>query len=185
MMEAPKHRDIFLAQQVDQASIKEVVSKIVEINEHDKKIKSYLKNFYDAEYKPKPIKIYIDSYGGAVYQCLGLVSIMDASETPVHTIVTGTAMSAGFIIAVSGHKRFCYEHSTLMYHQISSAKWDTLKGIEDSMEESKRLQKILESITIKKTKISKKKIREVYDMKHDWYLTSDDAKELGCIDVIL
>lgn len=184
-MEAPKHRDIFLAQQVDQTSIKDVVTKIVDINEHDRKIRGLLMETYGSEYRPKPINIYIDSYGGSVYQCLGLISIMENSETPIHTIVTGTAMSAGFIIAISGHKLFCYEHSTLMYHQLSTAHWDTLKGIEDSVEECKRLQGILEKVTMKRTKITKKRIKEVYEMKQDWFISGEEAKELGCVDVLL
>jgi ATP-dependent Clp protease protease subunit len=184
-METPKHRDIFLSQTIDQPSIKDVISKIIEINEHDKKIRALLKENYDSYYNPKPIKIYIDSYGGNVYQCFGLIGIMEKSETPIHTIVTGTAMSAGFLIAVSGHRRFCYDYSTLMYHQLSAAAWDNLKSIEENVDEFKRIQKIAENIVSSRTKINKKKLKEIYDMKHDWYITPDDAKEYGCIDEIL
>jgi ATP-dependent Clp protease protease subunit len=73
---------------------------------------------HDLEYKPKPIKIHIDSYGGAVYQCFGLLGIIKSSKTTIHTLVTGCAMSCGFLIAIAGHKRFAYEKSTYLYHLL-------------------------------------------------------------------
>jgi ATP-dependent Clp protease protease subunit len=82
-----------------------------------------------------PIVIYIDSYGGSVYQCLGLISVMMNSKTKIHTIF-GVAMSAGFMILISGHKRFSYKHSTLL-HQASSFSSGELKKIEEDVEEMK------------------------------------------------
>jgi ATP-dependent Clp protease protease subunit len=54
--------------------------------------------------KSSPIVIYIDSYGGSVYQCLGLISVMMNSKTKIHTI-TGVANECNMIL-ISGHKRF-------------------------------------------------------------------------------
>jgi len=104
---SPIPRNLFLAKQVDQDSINSISKAIIEINEDDE----YLSKIYSAHdliYNPKPIKLYIDSYGGYVYQCMGLLGIMKASKAPIHTIVTGCAMSCGFLISVSGHKRFGY-----------------------------------------------------------------------------
>lgn len=99
---------------------------------------------YDLDYSPKPIKIYIDSYGGAVYQCYGLLSIMDSSKTPIHTIVTGAAMSCGFMMLIHGHKRFAYPLSTPLYHQIGGGAIGKSKDIEEEYVEMKRLQTKLE-----------------------------------------
>jgi ATP-dependent Clp protease protease subunit len=87
----PKERNLFLAKQVDQDSINQISKAIIAINEDDEYV-SKIYNAHDFEYKPKPIKLYIDSYGGLVYQCMGLLGIMKASKIPVHTIVTGCAM---------------------------------------------------------------------------------------------
>lgn len=180
----PKERTIYLAQQINQDSINSLTKTIVDIEEND----IYLKKLYylhDLEYKPKPIKLYIDSYGGNVYQCLGLVNIMDKCKTKIHTIVTGCAMSCGFIIAISGHKRFGYNKSTYMYHQASSGAFGTVKEIEDELIEVKRLQKIMEDITVEKTDIPKKKLKEIFDSKTDWYITSEDALKMKIIDEII
>ena len=93
----PKVRNLYLPKQVDQASMNELTKSIIEINEDDEHLKK-LYGVYGLIYDPKPIKIYIDSYGGKVYQCFGLIGVMENSLTPIHTVVTGAAMSCGFII---------------------------------------------------------------------------------------
>ena len=180
----PKERILYIAKQVDQDSINDLTKNIISINEDDR----YLEKLYDLqdlEYNPKPIKIYIDSYGGYVYQCFGLLSIMSTSKTPIHTIVTGCAMSCGFMMLISGHKRFAHKLSTPLYHQVSGGAFGTVKEMEEKMEESKRLQEQLESIVKEKTNISKKKLKEIFDTKKDWYMTSEEALSLGVIDEIL
>ena len=158
ILKLPKNRDLFLTKQVDQTSIGELTQKIIEINKDDNHL-SKLYAVYNLTYNPDPIKIYIDSYGGQVYQCFGLLSVMERSETPIHTIVTGCAMSAGFMILISGHRRFAHRLSTPLYHQVSGGAIGTVKEMEDKLEESKRLQSQLEDIVKDKTKITKKRLR--------------------------
>jgi ATP-dependent Clp protease protease subunit len=180
----PKKRDLFFTKQVDQSSIGELTQKIIEINQDDEHLKK-IYNVYGLTYNPEPIQIYIDSYGGQVYQCFGLLSVMERSSTSIHTIVTGCAMSAGFMILISGHKRFAHKLSTPLYHQVSSGAIGTVKDMEEKVEESKRLQKQLEDIVKEKTDISKKKLKEIFDTKKDWYMTSEEALELNVVDEIL
>lgn len=180
----PMNRTIMFNKQVDQDSIGEVTEKILAINGDD----SYLESLYalhGLQYTPSPIEIYIDSYGGYVYQILGLVSIMESSITPIHTICTGAAMSCGFIMLICGHKRFAYKHSTPLYHQVSSIAYGTLKEMEENVTETKRLQDKLESITREKTKISKEELKKAYTSKKDWYMTAKESLKLGVIDEIL
>lgn len=184
-MDKPKERSLFLAEQVDQDSIQKIVSKIIDINDDDEQLKFKLKAMYGVDYHPRPIKLYIDSYGGMVYQCLGLTSVMDKSVTPIHTFVTGCAMSAGFMIAIHGHRKFCYSTTTFMYHQLSSGAFGELKTIEESVEQKKKLHKTLEELVLKKTKIGKKRLKEVYEMKQDWFMTAEEALEVGVVDEIL
>jgi ATP-dependent Clp protease protease subunit len=180
----PKKRDLFFTKQVDQSSIGELTQKIIEINQDDEHLKK-IYNVYGLTYNPEPIQVYIDSYGGYVYQCFGLLSVMERSQTPIHTIVTGCAMSAGFMILISGHKRFAHKLSTPLYHQVSSGAAGTVKEMEEKLEESKRLQKQLEDIVKEKTDITKKRLREIFDTKKDWYMTSEEALELNVVDEIL
>lgn len=180
----PMRRKLFFAKQVDQDSIEYLSEQIILINENDR----YLEKIYtihDLEYKPKPIEIFIDSYGGYVYQVLGLLSIMDKSVTQIHTIVTGAAMSCGFMILLFGHKRFAYELATPMYHQMSGGYWGKIQDMEEEVKEIKRLQTKFDQLIIKRTNITKEKLEDVRKRKIDWYMSAQEAKEYGVIDEII
>lgn len=180
----PKERTLFFAKQVDQSSIEVLTKSILEINENDEFLKRQYA-VYDLEYNPKPIKIMIDSFGGSVYAILGLLAIMDESKTPIHTYVTGAAMSCGFMLLIHGHKRFAYKHATPLYHQVSSVAWGRLKDMEEDLEETKRLQGIIEKLTLERTKITTKKLEKVYKTKKDWFMTAEEALKLGVVDEIV
>lgn len=183
-LEKSTPRNLFFAQQVDQDSMNALSKAIIEIREHDEYLKkSYATN--DLSYEPKPIKIYIDSFGGAVYQCFGLLSIMKSSGTPVDTVVTGCAMSCGFLIAIHGRKRRIHKHGTMMYHQVSTGVEGKVADIKADLIEAMRLQKMIEKMTIENTKITEKKLEKVYKKKKDWYLDAKTSLRWGCIDEIV
>jgi ATP-dependent protease ClpP protease subunit len=94
-------------------------------------------------------------------------------------------MSCGFLIAISGHRRFCYSKSTYMYHQVSSGAIGKAKDLEEDVYETKRLQKMLEQHTLEFTKITKKRLKEVYNAKFNWFMTSDEAKQFSVVDEII
>jgi len=186
LLPQPKPRDIKLSAQVNQETMGNISQAIISINKSDERIKAVYKALdIGMEYNPKPINIYIDSYGGAVYQAMGLLSVMDDSSTPIHTYVTGCAMSCGFLILIHGHKRFAYKHSTPMYHQVSSSVWGKSKDIEDELIEVKRLQNKIESMVIDKTNITKEKLKDNYNKKKDWFFTPNQAKKWGIVDELI
>ena len=161
----PMERTLLFNKQVDQKTIGDITQKILDINADD----AYLKKLYKInglKYKRQPIEIYIDSYGGYVYQILGLVSVMQNSKTPIH-------------------KRFAHKHSTPLYHQVSGGTIGTVKEMKESVEQSSKLQDKLEKLTLENTNISKKQLKKVYKRKLDWYLESDEALELGVVDEII
>lgn len=181
---APAPRNLIFHENFTNESVSKLSNSILSINDSDR----YLEKFYalhGLKYTPKEIVINVDSYGGQVYQSLGLLSIISNSITPVHTIVTGCAMSSGFMLAISGHKRSAHKNSSLMYHQLSAGAIGEMKTIEEKTLEYKRLQKILEKIVLEKTNISKKQLKEIRNTKTDWYMSPEEALKLGVIDEIL
>jgi ATP-dependent Clp protease protease subunit len=110
---------------------------------------------------------------------------MKAKGTPVNTIVTGCAMSCGFLIAIHGAHRSVHKNATLMYHQVSSHVGGTAADIEEEVIEVKRLQQKIEQMTLDNTKITEKQLEKVYKKKKDWYLDSKDAVKWGCADDII
>ena len=184
IIRAPKDRNLFFYKQVTQESICDLTKKLIEIIDDDKQLvkNSHIMNY---KYKPEPIKIFIDSYGGNCYQGLGLIPIIENSTTPIHTIVTGSAMSMGFAILISGHKRFAYKYSTPLYHQVSSGFDGKVEDMKICLKETERLQKILEDMTVKKTGISRKKLRNILKHKTDWFMSAEKALKLKVVDEIL
>jgi len=180
----PKDRYLYLPEQVNQESMHKLTESIIGINASDAHLKK-LYAVHDLEYVPAPIKLHIDSYGGAVYQCFGLLGVMERSETPIHTIVTGAAMSCGFMILICGHKRFAYNLATPLYHQVSSGFIGKVQDMEEKLKETKRLQKMIEDITLEKTNISKKKLNDILKNKIDWYMSAEEALKLGVVDEII
>lgn len=163
--------DIFFNKDFDSKTCSEVSKFIINLNKID---------------NTSPINIYIDSYGGNVYQCLGLISVIEASKVPVYTHVLGCAMSCAFMLAISGHKRFAYKYSTFMYHQVSTNNvYGDIKGIKDDIKEAERIQKIFENIVLSKTNIDKNILIDVFNNRTDWYMSAKEALKLNCIDKII
>ncbi len=172
-IETPKDRSLFFSAQFEQKTIMELSKAIIDINDNDLLISETYKA-HGLTLKPNPIKVYIDSYGGSVYQCLGLIGIIENSKTPIHTICTGAAMSCGFLLLLAGHKRFAYQHATMMYHQISSgAEHMKIQDIVEDLKECERLQKWIEDLTIRKSKLKRKQLYKNRERKIDWMFTSD------------
>ena len=57
--------------------------------------------------------------------------------------------------------------------------------MEEKLEETKRLQKKIEHLTLERTRISKKKLQGILKNKKDWYMSADEALDLGVIDGII
>lgn len=180
----PMNRSLYFYEHVDQISTKKLTEDIIAINESDETLKK-LCSVYNLDYNPKPINIYIDSFGGSVYQILGLLSVMEHSKTRIHTYATGAAMSCGLVMLIAGHKRFAYKYATLLYHQVSDSTWGKLEEMKEKLTETKRIDKLLETIILENTKLTKKKLREVKLNKSDWYITPKEALEWGIVDEIL
>lgn len=183
-LDVPMERNLFFTADVDQESIAELTRSIIEINEHDEMIAGAY-GIYNIKYVPDPIKIYIDSYGGYIYQGLGAISVIETSKTPVHTIATGVAMSCGFLILIAGHKRFAYPYSTMMYHQGGGEIGGKMKDIEETLSQWKKLEDMCNRIVLKKTKITKEMLTANYHAKTDTYLTAEQALKLKVIDEII
>ena len=57
--------------------------------------------------------------------------------------------------------------------------------MEESLAETKRLQKKIETLTLQRTNIPKKKLQQVLKNKIDWHMSAEEALGLGVIDGIV
>lgn len=186
-LRAPKDRNVYLYGNVDgDGAIPELIKQIHGIGRDDQRL-VHLFKAAGITYTPEPILLHISSYGGVIYDGLALISTMKTSKTPVDTVVTGYAMSMGLVIATQGRKRYCHALSTYMFHQLSSWGEDArkLKDIEEDLAESRRQQVVLNTLILDRTKMTKKMLDNNKRQKKDWFITADEALQLGLVDEII
>ena len=175
-----KERVFMLGDQVTQASVSSIIKSIWEINIEDTEKENHIK-----DYQRPPIHLILNTYGGSVYDGLGLISAMEVSETPVHVTVLGSAMSMGLFILTAGHHRRMHAYSTLMYHQISSVSADKLEGIKKDLAEGQRLEELCEEILLKRTNLTAKDLEDHKKSKGEWYIDAGAAAKYGIVDEII
>ena len=172
-------RLFYLSNNINNISLGNICFNLLYLLQQDDKNEVTQKNF-----TRNPIRIYINSYGGAIYDMWSLIDIIINSKTPIHTYCTGYAMSAGFIIFLAGHKRFVTKHATLMCHQLSMGDKGKLTDMQQRMEERENNQKDIEEFIVKQTNITQEKLDEIRTQKTDWYIKSSDVEKLGVAEVI-
>jgi len=127
-----------------------------------------------------PIKIFISSGGGSVYDGLGLYGAMIECKCPIHTFCEGYAMSMAFVLFLAGDKRDCYQDSVFMMHEVSGGARGKNFEIQDDSKEIDRLNGVLCKIISRHTKkpvsFWKKEIKY-----SDKFYTKTMAKKLGIV----
>jgi ATP-dependent Clp protease protease subunit len=173
-------RTLYLFDAIDKTSVLTVIENIIKINkfddDNDKKEK---------EYKRVPIEIIINSKGGSVYDGLGLINVIDNSQTAIHTYVYGLAASMGLLIAVSGHRRFAGRLSTFMYHSVSNTIGGKLEHLKNRLDEVQRLQLVYDEYLLGRTKLEVAQLIHAQEHKRDWFMSPEEALEWGIVDEIV
>jgi len=134
------------------------------------------------------IEIVLDCEGGIIYFGLALISrILQLRENGYNIITTvnSIAMSMGFMFGIVGSHRRSLKYSTLMIHQPSSSTWGKLQEMQEDIEETNRLWKIMKEIIIKYTDITDGELEDIKQRKQDWYMDSNLALSKKCVDEII
>jgi len=140
------------------------------------------------DHQIKTLTIYINSYGGDIYQAFALIDAIRLSKHTIKTIATGSAMSAAFLILAAGTPgfRFATMNTGLMTHQFSSDS-DSLKyhDLKSTMKEldwiNQRMYNILKSCTGLDGRTVKRKLLPESDM----YFKAEDLLNYGVIDHVI
>lgn len=131
----------------------------------------------------QPIKLLLYSYGGDGQACFSLLDIIALSKTPVWTINMGVAMSAGLLILLAGHKRFCLKNSTALAHSGSGGTQGSYESTEAQMKDYRHFVQMMREYIIEKTKIDQKLMNK--KKSQEWYIYASEQVELGIVDKII
>lgn len=186
--------NIYLKGDVDEEMWQSLVDKINEFRSADddiadQNVASLMSIGIKATIIRPVVNIYLSTFGGYIYDMLAIYDEIKAltKEYEVNIFCVGKIMSAGTIImlATDLEHRFAYPNTTFMYHTLSGGHYGKIKTLEEDVEESKRLHKIMWGILKENTSIPEDKLDEIYKCKKDWYITAQQAKKYKIISEII
>ena len=165
-----KDRIIFLGEEVNETTASLTVAQLL---------------FLESEDPGKDIQLYINSPGGVVTAGLAIYDTMQYIKCDVSTICIGLAASMGAFLLAGGTKgkRMALPNAEIMIHQPSGGAKGQATEIEIAAENilktKKRLNQILAENTGKPYEVI------AADTDRDHYLSAEEAKEYGLIDLVI
>lgn len=129
-----------------------------------------------------PIYLFVNSGGGDYFAGMSAYDHIKSLNYPIYTVIDGMTASAGTFITLAGTKRYMLKNSWVLIHQIKTwfQGYYTFEQAKDDMENTSNFMKSLSKLYLENTNIPKKKLDTFF--KHDLYIDSSTAMELGIID---
>jgi len=164
-----KERIIFLTDVVTDAVANVVVAQLL---------------WCESENPEKDIHLYINSPGGTVSAGLSIYDTMQYIRSDVATTCIGQAASMGAFLLAAGTagKRSALPNSRIMLHQPSGGTEGTAADIELQVKEILHLRETLNRLLAQHT--GQKQEQIATDTDRDFWMSPDDAKKYGLIDVV-
>ena len=165
-----KDRIIFLQGEIDDDSANLIVAQMLFLQFDDPKA---------------DIHLYINSPGGSVTAGLSIYDTMQYVTCDVATYCIGQAASMGAVLLCAGSKgkRNALPHARVMIHQPLAGTEGTTTEILLHLKEFQRLKKDLNDILLKHTGQSLERVEK--DTDRDKFMSAQEAKEYGLVDVVL
>lgn len=169
-----KKRKMYLNCEITQGSVASIVRHILQFNAEDKGISPEVR---------QPILLYIISEGGDVDAGFELIDAIQNSKTPVYTINLGYWYSMGFLIGLSGHKRYATKNAKFLMHDGSHFIYNSSAKARDQMRFNDRVEERVKEHVLSLSNLD----GDEYDAKLrvEWYMFADEAKERGFVDYII
>ena len=163
-------RIIFLGTPIDDQIANLIVAQLIHLESED---------------PDKDISLYINCPGGSVYAGLAIYDTMQYIKPDVRTISVGIAMSMGALLLAGGaqDKRMALPNSKILIHQVSSGFQGQATDIEIQAREVINIKRRLEEILASHSGQPLDKVSK--DMERDYFMTADEAKEYGIIDMVV
>ncbi|MDH3443938.1 MAG: ATP-dependent Clp endopeptidase proteolytic subunit ClpP [Deltaproteobacteria bacterium] len=141
--------------------------------------------FLESEDPERDIFFYINSPGGAVTAGLAIYDTMQYVRPQISTVCVGQAASMGAVLLAAGAKgkRFALPHSRIMIHQPLGGFQGQATDIDIQAREILRMREELNSILMRHTGQSLKKIEK--DTDRDLFMNGKQAQEYGVVDEVI
>lgn len=163
-------RKVFLWGQVDDASARHVIDRLMYLELQD---------------PGKEITLYINSPGGYVTSGMAMYDVMKSITSPISTVCMGLAASMGSILLSAGTKgrRFMFRHGKVMIHQPSGGAQGSSTDIEIQMREILKTKEIGARILAENCGQTLDRILK--DFERDYWMDASESVEYGIVDGIV
>tara|TARA_B100001057_G_scaffold383067_1_gene389195 strand:- start:573 stop:1133 length:561 start_codon:yes stop_codon:yes gene_type:complete len=138
--------------------------------------------------KPKrTLKLYINSYGGDLYEAFALIDIMKNSYHHVSTIGIGAVMSAGLLVFACGKQgeRYIAKNTGIMNHQHSDTMESKMHDMRSQMKENNNCEMRCLNLLREATGMSLADVRKKLNTPSDQYFTAKQMIDNKLADHIL
>lgn len=170
-----KKRMIYINEDVTDEWIDKVTMQIILLNMEEEDI---------PKEELKPIRIYLNTYGGSADTCLHLIQVIENSRIPIHIHVLAMAASAGLYITVAGHHRVGYKNSIFLLHKGSISVGGNASSAEDTMDFYKGpVQEKFDDLIIRRTHIDTAELKKI--KRNETYCLGEEALRYGFIDQVI
>jgi len=163
-----KHRYILLYDAISNIVSDTIVSKLMAMDFLDKK---------------SPIYLEINSPGGSVPDGMSIINTIQKIETPIVSIVSGTACSMAALISIVADKRYISHNSYWMQHSTADVVGDYIQYIKDRTKFLCEFEARTEKILREKTKLTKMDIHKIRN--GELWLNAEQSLAKGVVDKII
>jgi ATP-dependent Clp protease protease subunit len=165
-----KNRIIIIGSEIDDGVANSVIAQMLHLEQEDPET---------------DISIYINSPGGVVSSGLAIYDTMQFIRPDVSTWCMGMAASMAAVLLAGGTngKRYALPHATMLIHQPMGGVYGQAADIKIRADEILRIRKEINNILAGHTGQPLERVET--DTDRDFYMTADQAKEYGLIDLIV
>ena len=141
--------------------------------------------YLEAQDPDKEIQFYINSPGGSVSAGMAIYDTMNYIKCVVSTICIGMAASMGAFLLAAGTKgrRMALPNAEIMIHQPSAGTKGKVTDMEIDLEHFLRIKERINRILSEKTGQPVETIKQ--DTERDHWITAQEAKDYGLIDLVI
>jgi len=169
----PEARVLGLFQDIDEGKAEEII---------------YALKLYQIE-SDAEIEFLISSSGGVASDMFAIYDFMRITRkvAPISTYGVGKVMSAAVLLLAAGSKgrRKVGKNCRIMIHSIIAGSSGAMHDLKNEMKEIQKIQDMYIDVLVKETKLTKKKLKDLFAKNVNAYLSAEEAVEYGIADIII
>tara|TARA_R110000824_G_scaffold359488_1_gene547038 strand:- start:85 stop:657 length:573 start_codon:yes stop_codon:yes gene_type:complete len=148
----------------------------------------YALKIYSSE-SPDPIEFYVNSAGGSACDMFAIYDFMREAreDAELHTHGLGKVMSAAVLVLAAGTKgkRKIGKYCRVMIHSVIGGSSGALHDLKNEMKEIQVIQDMYIDALASETKLTKKKLKDMFSKNVNVYLSAEEAVKYGIADIIV